>query len=110
MQEVTWRDLLADEVARTDITAAAKCLGYSRTAVSLALAGKYPGRTDKLEKVVLSKLADRVHCPFQGDLIAMTACETLRGLALPTSNPAALRQWRACQTCQHNPGVTQDAA
>ena len=50
-----WRSLLIGEAARTSIAATARRLGYSRTAVSLVLAGKYPGSTDKLAARVLAE-------------------------------------------------------
>jgi hypothetical protein len=96
-----WRDLLAAEAARTSIAATGRRLGYSRTAVSLALAGKYPGRTDKLSATVLAVLGRQV-CPHLGREITPGECADNAG-AMPTSSPAALRLWRACQTCPHRP-------
>ncbi|MGD9611179.1 MAG: LacI family transcriptional regulator [Desulfovibrionaceae bacterium] len=95
-----WRSLLIGEAARTSIAATARRLGYSRTAVSLVLAGKYPGRTDRLAAKVLAELG-RVTCPHLGREVTPGDC-ALNGGRMPTSSPAALRLWRACQTCPHN--------
>lgn len=95
-----WLDFLAAEAARTSIAATARRLGYSRTAVSLALAGKYPGTTDRLAATVLDVLG-RVACPHLGREVTPGEC-AIHGGQIPTSSPAALRLWRACQTCPHN--------
>ncbi len=99
-----WRSLLVGEVARTSIAATARRLGYSRTAVSLVLAGKYPGRTDTLAARVLAELG-RVTCPHLGRTVTPGDC-AISGGRVPTSSPAALRLWRACQTCPHRPEET----
>ncbi|OLN30423.1 Phage protein [Desulfovibrio sp. DV] len=91
------------EAARTSIAATARRLGYSRTAVSLALAGKYPGGTDKLAAKVLAVLGG-VACPQLGHDVTAAECADKAG-AMPTSSPAALRLWRACQICPHRPGA-----
>ena len=95
-----WLDFLADEAARTSIAATARRLGYSRTAVSLALAGKYPGSTDRLAATVLDILG-RLACPHLEREVTPGEC-AVNGGQMPTSSPAALRLWRACQTCPHN--------
>jgi len=98
-----WQTLLAAEAARTSIAATARRLGYSRTAVSLALAGKYPGGTDKMAATVLDVLGG-VACPQLGREVTAAECADKAG-AMPTSSPTALRLWRACQTCPHRPGA-----
>lgn len=96
-----WRALLAEEVARTSITVAAKRLGYSRTAISLALSGKYIGSTDKVAASVLAVLGS-VDCPHLGLAVQPTKCAASAG-KMPTSSPGDLRLWRACQGCPHKP-------
>lgn len=96
-----WFALLQAEVAATSITAAAARLEYSRTAISLALAGKYPGKTDALAARVLEVLG-RIVCPHLGFEMSTTGCANSSGI-MPTSSPAALRLWRACQSCPHKP-------
>lgn len=101
---VDWLALLADEAKRTTIAATARRIGYSRTAVSLALVGKYPGRTDKLAARVLETIR-RVACPFLDREVTPAECAK-NGGRTPTSSPAALRLWRACQACPHRPEET----
>ena len=99
-----WLALLAAEAKRTTIAATARRIGYSRTAVSLALVGKYPGCTDKLAATVLAILGRQV-CPQLGREVTPAECAGNAG-EMPTSSPAALRLWRACQACPHRPEET----
>jgi hypothetical protein len=99
-----WTALLADEVARTSITAAAARLGYSRTSISLVLAEKYPGGTDNLAARVLEVFGS-VDCPHLGFPVARARCVASSG-KMPTSSPGDLRLWRACQACPHRPEET----
>jgi len=96
-----WLELLREEAAVTSVTAAAARLGYSRPAISLALSGKYPGKTDKLAARVLEVLGSS-HCPHLGRPVSAQECAGNSG-TMPTSSPAALRLWRACQGCPHKP-------
>lgn len=95
---MNWIELLRGEVARTSKTHAAARIGVSRTAVSLALSGKYPAATDRLEAKVMAVLG-RVACPFLETEIESQACRHYRERPVPTSNPLALRHWRVCQQC-----------
>ena len=97
-----WRTLLAAEAARTSIAATARRLGYSRTAVSLALAGKYPGNTKTLAAVVLEVLG-RVDCPCLDRPVTPAWCAATARGPVPTGSPFALRLWRACQACPQKP-------
>ena len=99
-----WFSLLSAEVARTSITAAAARLGYSRTSISLALAGKYPGGTDNLAARVL-EVFSTVECPHLGFSVTPAKCAASSG-KMPTSSPGDLRLWRACQACPHRPDET----
>lgn len=96
-----WLSLLEEEAGRTSIAAVARRLGYARPSISLALAGKYPGSTDKLAVTVLSVLGT-VDCPHLGFQVAPAKCAASSG-KMPTSSPGDLRLWRACQGCPHKP-------
>ncbi|GFK94448.1 hypothetical protein NNJEOMEG_02293 [Fundidesulfovibrio magnetotacticus] len=96
-----WLALLTEEAARTSIAAAARRIGYARPSVSLALAGKYPGNTDKLAARVLEVLGT-VECQHLGLAVTPARCADASG-QMPTSSPAALRLWRSCQGCPHKP-------
>ena len=94
-----WMEMLRAEADRTSIGDAAIRIGYSRTAISLVLAGKYAGKTDKVAKAVSRVLATSVDCPYLGDHITSEACREKSLSRAPTHNPQAMGQWRACQRC-----------
>lgn len=97
-----WLTLLRAEAARSNITQAAKKLGYSRTAVSQALSGTYGAGTDRLAAKVALVLG-RVPCPGAGREVSVVECRELRSRPMPTGNRNAFRSWQACQTCSHRP-------
>lgn len=70
----------------------------SRSAVSLALAGKYPANASKFEQKVLVALG-RVECPHLKEEISRKDCRDYHTRAAPTSSAFAMRHWRACQGC-----------
>lgn len=96
-----WQALLHEAVAASSITAVAAALGVSRPAVSLLVAGKYPGRTERMAARILD-VYGRITCPHLGVQVATADCRKHSG-SMPTSSPAAIRHWKACQGCQHRP-------
>jgi hypothetical protein len=98
-----WLELLAGAVAAAGGNKAAvgRELGCSRTAVSLLLSGQYRGRTDRMAARITERYA-RVDCPHLGQQVPTSRCRTFTG-QVPSSSPIALRQWRACRACPHNP-------
>lgn len=106
-----WLTLLADDVARTGSKAkTAARIGVSRSAVSLALLGRYPAGTQRLEAKVLEVLAGQVACPHDGTEIARRSCIERANAPMPMSSPEALRAWVACRTCPNRPDLAKDAA
>lgn len=104
-----WITLLAAEVEASNRQAAGQRIGVSRTAVSLALANKYPSpSTAGIERRVLQALDGR-DCPAHGEIISAQQCREYRDRPAPTQNPMSMRVWRVCQRCPHNPdcGDTQ---
>lgn len=97
-----WLPLLRDEAERSSIAAAAALLGYSRTSISLVLAGKYPGDTGRIARCVLAKL-DKQSCPHLGELISTASCREIALAAAPTHHPLKLGHWRECQRCPKRP-------
>lgn len=102
-----WLTLLAEAVDASSRAAVARELDVSRTSVSLLLSGQYPGRTDKMAALILERYA-RLDCPHTGKSVTPDYCRKYTG-QVPTSSPAALRQWRACLTCPHNPNAKEAA-
>lgn len=95
----TWMSLLRGQVAARSMTAVAEELGVSRTAISLVMSGKYPGKTDRMAARIIAAYA-RVRCPYVQELIPLADCRA-RQKKMPTSSPGALRWWRVCQNCEH---------
>ncbi|MFG1409482.1 hypothetical protein V5G24_00080 [Xanthobacter sp. VTT E-85241] len=98
--------LLRDAVKqRRSIAAVAHALGYSRSAISMALAGKYVGGTARLRARILEVLVHQVQCPHLGEPIAPSACRDLRERPMSTANRDAIKQWQACRMCAHGCGA-----
>ena len=97
-----WFGILEARVAESSRGVAAKELGYSLTAVSLIMNGKYAGSTDKVCERVL-EVYTRITCPHtETEMLLMACMETANGKA-PTHNPMKMAHWRACQNCPKRP-------
>lgn len=96
-----WLTLLSEAVNASSRTNVAKELGVSRPSVSLLLSGSYPGNTNRMAARVMERYA-RVDCPHTGKSVTPDHCRKFTG-QVPSSSPAALRQWRACRACPHTP-------
>lgn len=85
--------------------ALARELGVSRSGLSQAMDGKYPGHTSKLRARIFELLADGILCPHLGSKITPTECRGWRErpLSAASANPAGVRHWQACQSCLQNP-------
>ncbi|MCY1290486.1 hypothetical protein D9M69_418620 [compost metagenome] len=98
-----WVRLLANAVEQTNRTLAGQRIGMSRTAVTLALANRYPSpSTAAVERRVLDALG-RIECVAIGEVVTAEQCQSYRERPAPTHNPHAMRHWRACQHCPQNP-------
>jgi len=95
----SWIAILRDEVAKTNATQVAGVIGYSRTAVSLVLAGKYNGGTDQIAKSVMDAYSDRLMCPHLKADITPSDCRSFQAAPMPQSEPRKLKHWMACRTC-----------
>lgn len=109
----SWLDLInAEVVASGSISATAKRIGVSRSALSQVINQCGPYGTGKAS---VSKLAEKavrvltqVTCPFltefQGAVTVITGaqCREHADREIPPVNsPRDLRHWRACQACPH---------
>lgn len=93
---------LKQTVAESSITAVAKKIGVSRTAISLIVADKYGADVKK----VLAKFEvayGGVTCPHLNADITREQCRDYATKARP-SNPLGLVHWKACQNCPHKGG------
>lgn len=99
-----WRTLFdqALDEAKGNKAVVAGQLGVSRTMVSLVCAGKYHGRMDKFERLVLDAY-DGFACPHLGSRVTANDCRTNALRPPPTSSAREARHWRACQACPNKP-------
>lgn len=104
-----WFLLLQAAVKESSVTAVAARLSagysrtYSRTAVSLVIAEKYPAKTDKIAARVI-ELFDRWQCPYLNTDITGEDCRAIHSGPTPSHDPARLSHRRVCRTCTHNGG------
>lgn len=98
-----WLDLLNTAVTRSSKQAVARALGVSRTTISLVVDGKYPAKTDSIQKKVI-EVYGSVDCPHLGQEISLNACRSYHQSTVPTSSPRAMKHWQACKGCPHNKG------
>ena len=84
----------------------ADALGLSRTTVSLVLSGKYPGRPDAVYARAVEVFGGH-ECPASGQRISAYDCRMTRTAQPPVHNPHAMRRYRVCQSCRHNPAVQE---
>lgn len=97
-----WKTMLQKAVDTTSPREVAAKLGYSRATISLVLAGKYPGRADKVEARVI-EVFGRVECPFEHQVITPADCKAHALVKAPTHNPIKMEHWRACLHCPMRP-------
>lgn len=100
--EPRWLGLLRTEAERTSIAAIAGRLGYSRTSISLVLAGKYPVKPDRIAASVVA-LLEVVECPHAKQTLPLAECRDIATAQAPTHHPMKLGHWRACQRCPNRP-------
>lgn len=100
--EPRWLTLLRAEAKRSSMRAVAGRLGYSAATVSLVLAGKYAGKTDRVAKAALA-LLDVVECPHARQTLPLAECRSIALGSAPTHHPMKLGHWRACQRCPSRP-------
>lgn len=83
--------------------AVAAKLKVSDATISSALRGKYIGNVDRLaERIRGELLKATVACPVLGEISARI-CQDEREKPFSAHNPQAVRLWRACKRCPHNP-------
>lgn len=107
--ESDWLALLRAHAAATNITQAAKAIGMSRTAVSLALAGKYPGGTQDIAARVMAILAPRPRCPGLEREITAAECRDWAAKPFAATNTLRVRMHAACRRCPNRPQGGEDA-
>lgn len=105
LPDAQWIDVLRRETEKAGRTKAdiGRELGVSRSTISTIVAGKYPAKMSrmhrKLAASVMAKYASEVWCEPQHAGISKIRCNELSTAPMPMSDPSALRQWAACQSC-----------
>ncbi|MDI9407709.1 MAG: LacI family transcriptional regulator [Candidatus Pacebacteria bacterium] len=90
----------------------ARRLGYSRPMIARVLS---PNDSWQMSLAMADRIIDRLNaisnCPGTGRVQARAECLRFAAMpAAPTHNPAAIRIWRACQSCLHKPQGGQDVS
>jgi hypothetical protein len=93
-------ELLRSKCAELGQAAVARAVGYSDSAVSQALNGKYQGSLDNL----LARVEEvwggvSVDCPGLGYEISLAKCGEWRRKPFAATNPQRVAMFRACQKC-----------
>ena len=99
---MTPRALLEAAAQQSTHRELAEKLGYSHTAVTLYMNGKYPGGVRRFELAIVDKFS-AIDCPFLGRSISRATCTGYATRDCPSASPLALRHWQACQRCALNP-------
>lgn len=94
-------EVLRQAVEQQGQATVAKTLGYSRSTISLVLAGKYAGRTELVLAKVKEELG-KVACPYSGEVIPLTVCKAMATSKAPTHNRVKMAHWQACRQCPVN--------
>ena len=94
-------DLCRKAVDADSMTAVALAVGYSRTAISLYLSGKYGAGVEKLEAAILARY-DIYACTYNGIEISGPDCQRRATAPRPFGGRAKEAHWLACQSCSHN--------
>jgi hypothetical protein len=92
--------LLKEAVERHGSRRVAAEIDYSTTTISRMLAGKYEGDVASvLDAVILNYGAETHQCPLQGE-ISRKKCSITQARPFAATNPARVRQYRACRACE----------
>jgi len=98
-----WIKALAEECDKLGtVRPVAARIGYSHSAVSAVINGSYPGSLAKIQTAVTSCLmGNEVTCPVMGKIPSEKCLRIQRRTTLMSSDPTAVKLWRACRSgCQ----------
>lgn len=99
-------DLCCAAVSASSRAAVALEIDYSRTTISMYLAGKYGAGVEKLEAAIRARY-DRYRCHHTGQEISGPDCTRRASAPRPFGGRAKAAKWLVCQSCQHNKGGNQ---
>ena len=94
-----WIAELANLADREGLSGAEKRIGYSRSAISTVINGKYTGDVARVEDMVRGALmAATVECPVLGDM-ARNVCMDWQKRPYSDASALHIRMNRACRSC-----------
>ena len=95
-----WIKALAEECDKLGVVRpVAARIGYSHSAVSAVINGSYPGNRAKIQTAVTSCLmGNEVTCPVMGKIASEKCLKIQRRTTLMSSDPTAVKLWRACRS------------
>jgi hypothetical protein len=96
-------DLCRRAVDSGSITSVAQEIGYSRTAISLYLSGKYGADVEKIKSAILERY-DSYNCIHTGQITSGLACRSRYTAPRPFGGRSKEKHWLVCQSCQYNKG------
>ncbi len=100
-QPADWLLELARLADAEGLVGAERLIGYSRSAISTVLSGKYKGDIDRVEEMVRGALmSETVECPVLGDLPRNRCLDWQKKPYVPTSSHR-VQMYVACQHCIH---------
>ncbi len=104
-----WVEALAAEADRDGLKGAARRIGYSPSAVSTVLNGRYQGDLGRVAETVRGALlGDTVGCPALG-AIGRDQCLAWQKKPFAASSSIRVEVYRACRSgCRHS-GLKQEA-
>ncbi|MDO9053812.1 MAG: helix-turn-helix transcriptional regulator [Sulfurimicrobium sp.] len=102
MNDVYTFELCKQVCDARSMTEVASTIGYSRTAVSLYLSGKYGAGVDKLEAAIRKHYAVRYPCEHTEIEISGADCQRRATAPRPFGGRARGAHWLACQSCKYN--------
>lgn len=93
-------ELLKNKVAATSQADVARALGYSASAISQVLMGKYQGDDATiLQKAEETYGSSTVICPVKGE-IPLAKCAEHKARPFAATNPERVRMYKACRNCE----------
>lgn len=94
-----WLIELATLADREGLGGAEKVIGYSRSAISNVINGKYPGDVGRIEQMVRGVLlAETVNCPVLGSM-ARNVCLDWQKRPYTDASALHIRMHRSCKVC-----------
>jgi hypothetical protein len=100
-----WMKILKQQVDAKSPATVAREVGISAASLSLVLAGKYPAKTDNIERKVMAvygSASGQVACPALGEIEPATCAlnfERAKKIGVRCGNPATLKLYKTCIKC-----------